>query len=88
MSEVEEVEDQLNRIETKLDALLEKMNISAKECNKMGEHIDFIEGIYETVKFPLSYICTKVNMFAGSNSASLEEAEADNMAITDGNGTS
>ena len=34
-----------------MDALLEKMEISVKECNKMGEHIDFIENVYETVKF-------------------------------------
>jgi hypothetical protein len=80
MSELEEVKSQLNRIETKLDALLEKMDISVKECNKMGEHIDFIEGIYETVKFPLTYLCNKVHIFAGSDATSIEED--DNMAIT------
>jgi hypothetical protein len=79
MSELEEVKSQLNRIETKLDALLDKMDISVKECNKMGEHIDFIEGIYETVKFPLTYLCNKVRMLAGSDVASIED---DNMVIT------
>jgi pullulanase/glycogen debranching enzyme len=30
-------------------------------CKKMGEHIDFIEKIYEHVKYPLSYVCNKIN---------------------------
>ena len=58
----DKIERKLERIEIKLDALLEKMEISVKECNKMGEHIDFIEN--ELLKFCKSnkYIDDSVGM--------------------------
>ena len=66
MTEINELKQQIDRVENKLDALLAKMDISVKECNKMGEHIDFIENIYETIKYPLSFICDKVNIVIGN----------------------
>ena len=38
------------------------------ECKKMGEHIDFIENVYENVKHPLGYICKKVKYLTGNSS--------------------
>ena len=78
-----EMNDKIDRIEQKIDMLLENMEISVKECNKMGEHIDFIENVYDTVKFPLSYICDKVNVFSGSDTNSLENIEPVNRLIED-----
>ena len=78
-----EINEKIDRIERKMDALLEKMEISVKECNKMGEHIDFIENVYETVKFPLSYICDKVNIFSGSETESLENIDPTNRLLED-----
>ena len=87
MSEIEDIKKRLDRMEVKLDALLEKMEISVKECNKMGEHIDFIENVYETVKYPLSYLCDKVNIFSGKNDDSnkLEDVVPTNRTIEDKN---
>ncbi len=78
-----EMNEKIDRIEQKIDMLLEKMEINVKECNKMGEHIDFIENVYDTVKFPLSYICDKVNVFSGSDTNSLENIEPVNRLIED-----
>ena len=78
----DKIERKLERIEIKLDALLEKMEISVKECNKMGEHIDFIENVYETVKAPLSFICDKVNIFSGNQETDLENIEPVNHLLT------
>ena len=78
-----EMNEKIDRIEKKIDMLLEKMDISVKECNKMGEHIDFIENVYDTVKFPLSYICDKVNVFSGTETNSLENVEPVNRLIED-----
>ena len=80
---IEKIENSLQRVEIKLDALLEKMEISVKECNKMGEHIDFIENVYETVKAPLSFICDKVNVFSGSDNNNLQNIEPVNHLLTD-----
>ena len=78
-----ELNEKIDRIEEKIDMLLEKMDISVKECNKMGEHIDFIENVYDTVKFPLSYICDKVNVFSGTETNSLENIEPVNRLLED-----
>ena len=48
-----ELNDKLDRIERLLS------NEILNKCNKMSSHIDFIEQIYEYVKFPLFYISDK-----------------------------
>ena len=67
----------MKNIETKLDILQKNQKINSDNinkildilynndvidnCKKMGEHIDFVEKVYQNVKYPLSYICNKVN---------------------------
>ena len=62
LSENEIIDKRLEIIETKLDLILNflKNDIDTK-CSKMSSHIDFIETIYENVKYPLEFICEKVN---------------------------
>jgi hypothetical protein len=47
----------IERIETKLDRVLELLE---KDCKKMSDHIDFVESIYETVKLPFNFMITNV----------------------------
>lgn len=61
--EIKEMREQLNRIETLL------INSVGKNCEKMGNHIDFVESVYDTVKHPLTYICNKIS--GTSNSITL-----------------
>jgi len=57
---------QVERIEEKLDAILQKMdNNIIKNCDKMGDHIDFVNSVYDTVKVPLFYISNKVQNMIG-----------------------
>ena len=67
------MEERLARIEGKLDLILEKLetNIEAN-CEKMADHITFVETIYEHVKHPLGFICNKVNYYIGGEQYSLE----------------
>lgn len=59
------LEDKLNGLDDKLNGLDDKLSkiISilekdiSKNTQKMGEHIDFIENVYENVKYPLGYLC-------------------------------
>jgi hypothetical protein len=45
----------------KLDRIEELLNNEIlNNCNKMSNHIDFIERIYDYIKFPLFYITDKV----------------------------
>jgi hypothetical protein len=70
------IEDNLQRIEKKLDLILEILNKDLKKnCEKMGEHIDFVEKVYDNVKNPLGFICNKVNFLTKNKDYSLCEEE-------------
>ena len=57
--------DRMDDIERKLDLILQKLDASViKNCDKMGTHIDFVNGVYSTVKIPLNYISNKIHRLA------------------------
>lgn len=59
---LEELNVKINKNNEKLDLIVNILKEKvAKDCEKMGEHIDFIENVYEAVKNPLSYICNTIN---------------------------
>ena len=56
------------RVEEKLDKILKILEGDlTKNCEKMSEHIDFIDNVYDSVKNPLGYICNKVSGIMGSS---------------------
>ncbi len=59
VKKMENIEKKIEHIETILE-----QDIS-KKCDKMGQHIDFIDNVYSNVKKPLGYLCGKVNSFVG-----------------------
>jgi hypothetical protein len=60
-SELKELTDRIEMIERKLDLILLKLDGSViKNCDKMGNHIDFVNSVYTTVKVPLNYISNKI----------------------------
>jgi len=63
---VKEIYNKVDIIEKKIEALENKMNNEMMpECKKMGEHISFIENVYETMRYPLGYFCNKINTIVG-----------------------
>ena len=68
-SNQDQVQDQLTNITNRLDALERKLDLILtkldgsviKNCDKMGNHIDFVNGVYATVKVPLNYISNKMH---------------------------
>ena len=65
-NEIAVLKSKIERMEEKLDAILQKMdNHVIKNCNKMGDHIDFVNNVYDTVKVPLHYISNKVQKMIG-----------------------
>jgi len=66
-NEITILKNQVERMEEKLDAILQKMdNNIIKNCDKMGDHIDFVNNVYDTVKVPLHYISNKVQKMIGN----------------------
>jgi hypothetical protein len=65
-TELEILKNNIERMEEKLDAILQKIDGSiVKNCDKMGDHIDFVNNVYDTVKVPLHYISNKVQKMIG-----------------------
>lgn len=56
-----ELNERLDRIEKLLN------NEILNNCNKMSNHIDFIERIYDYIKFPLFYITDKVRYITSTS---------------------
>jgi len=68
------LEYKLIDLEVKLNKILELLeNNISPNCNKMSSHIDFIDKVYDTVKSPLGYICSKVNILGGNETHSLTD---------------
>jgi hypothetical protein len=71
---MEDVVKRLDRLEEKMDRILELLEGDLKNnCEKMGEHIEFVERVYDNVKRPLGYLCDKVKAFSGKGNYSLED---------------
>lgn len=69
------MEEKINKIEEHLKNLDEKIerltnlieNHVVSDCNKMSEHINFVETIYDNVKNPLGFLCSKINFYVGND---------------------
>jgi hypothetical protein len=55
----------IDTIDKKIELLTEKYNNIEKDCSKMGEHIEFVEDTYSTVRAPLNFIKNKIEYMMG-----------------------
>lgn len=59
---INSLEEKINQQNNKLDLILKILNEDIKEnCEKMSNHINFIESVYDKVKSPMYFICNKFN---------------------------
>ena len=85
--EFKELKEEIVEINKKLDLILQFLEKDVKvNCDKMGEHIDFVENVYDNVKNPLGYLCNKINFFSNKNKEytleNIKEPE-DGLKLTD-----
>ena len=74
-NKIENLESKIENLESKIDNIIEILTYDIKpNCNKMDDHIDFVETIYENVKNPLGFICNKINTLTGSTIYRLEDS--------------
>ncbi len=57
--------DRVNKLEEKLNLIIEKLDSVENGTNKMTSHIDFINDIYNRVQVPLFWVCNRVNYIRG-----------------------
>ena len=61
IEKIDILEKRLDSIEEKLEKInLLLSNNVIPNCNKMGNHIKFIDSVYEKFKLPLEFICNKI----------------------------
>jgi uncharacterized protein YfbU (UPF0304 family) len=64
---IEEINKKIEELSIKVDRIL---NILKKDVSvntkKMSDHINFVENVYENVKYPLGFICNTVTHYMGS----------------------
>ena len=75
---MEDIHERLCVVEEKIDEILRLMKSDIQpNCRKMGEHIDFVEHVYDNVKNPLGFLCSKINILGGDVSTySLENTKS------------
>jgi hypothetical protein len=61
LEKINEINTKVDELSLKMDTIIKLLSQQTKNCDKMGDHIDFIEDIYETVKHPIEYICGTIN---------------------------
>ena len=67
LHKINKLEKEINDINNKIDKIYELLNENIKNnCDKMWEHINFVEAVYDNVKNPLGFVCNKVNYYIGN----------------------
>ena len=70
---VDQLAQEIDNLSVKLDKIMELLHFNHDECTRMGNHINFIENIYDSVKSPLNFICDKINIYKENNNGLIEE---------------
>lgn len=67
MSDQRDILSELQQINQKLDILIELNREILKDCNRMDTHIDFVNNVYDGLKYPLDFIKNKINYLSGAS---------------------
>jgi archaellum component FlaC len=62
------LENKLDIIISKLERIEKRLDIIENSCDGMDNHIGFVNGIYTTVRNPLSFLLNRINRIQGNNS--------------------
>lgn len=75
---LKKIDSRLENIENDISDIKNQLNNNlSKDCKKMSDHIDFIERVYDNVKNPLGYLCSKLNFYSNdNNNYSLENIDS------------
>lgn len=85
-NEITILKNKIERMEEKLDTIMQRMeNSIIKNCDKMGDHIDFVNNVYDTVKVPLHYLSNKVQKMIGVVSTNRDDDARVSNKIEDAN---
>ncbi len=58
---IESLEKRTELLELKLDLILSKIDSISTDTSKMNKHVDFVEGVYNTLRLPLQTVARLVS---------------------------
>ena len=58
---IESLEKRTELLELKLDIILSKIDSISSDTSKMNKHVDFVEGVYNTLRLPLQTVARIVS---------------------------
>ena len=71
---LDSLEEKINDLDDKLSDILILLERDVKpNCNKMSSHIDFVDNVYDNVKNPLGFICSRVSKLSSNNNYNLTD---------------
>jgi len=70
---MEDINNRLEKLEKRVEMIVEMLERIETNTKKMSEHIDFVDGVYENVKSPMEWICNKINLIDYRDKKYLEE---------------
>ena len=79
-----EIRDLRKEVSTLTQMISELSIIIKSTSNKTNNHIDFVEGVYTSVRHPLDYIKKRIEYVTGQNQTSLPEIEYNQNGINIG----
>ena len=66
----------MEKMNEKLDIICNNNKLTEEvvsECKKMSSHIDFVESVYDNMKYPINYICGTINSISNNNTICNED---------------
>jgi len=63
MDKIHDIHERVERIEEKLEKIINLLEHNQKSADKMSDHIDFIDGVYNKVKSPLIQFLIQYHVF-------------------------
>lgn len=68
--EIKELRDKLEVMEKNVSEKLDKIS---KETEKMDQHVEFVQGIYEKIKSPFHFAMNKISVLSGNSPEKIEK---------------
>lgn len=73
-NQISDIKNKIDDIDLKLDKITKILTEDVKEnCDKMANHINFIERVYDKVKNPLGYVFNKIKWVSRNNQKTIED---------------
>lgn len=69
-AEIKELQNKLETIEKNISEKLDKIS---KETEKMDQHVDFVQGIYDKIKSPFHFTMNKISVLSGNSPEKIEK---------------